>query len=75
MIKNYLQLVLGGLFALSVGTAAAVFADAAGPVDSLSCPACSDDFGCPGSTCKCKYSWVRVGGLEPAGRYVCLPGS
>lgn len=74
MKKNFLQLVLAGLFALSIGTAAAVFAEAAGPVVPLGCPACDAQMGCAGSTCKCVYSWViRGGGLEPADRYVCVP--
>jgi len=67
MKENFLRVVLAGLFALSVGTAGAVFAQ--GPLTvPVKCPSCSQDLACPGSPCNCKYNTLG----NPPG-YVCVP--
>lgn len=55
MRKDFLRVVLAGLFTLSVGAAGAVFAAVRSVQPLATCPSCSIDLGCPGSTCNCKY--------------------
>lgn len=58
MRKSFLGLVLGGLFALSVGTAGTVFTALilAQPAFGAVCPDCElIDVSCPGSPCTCQW--------------------
>jgi hypothetical protein len=59
MKRKFLQVILVGLLALSVGTAATVFVGVASGQDfggGGSCPkACDRLGGCPGSTCSCTF--------------------
>jgi hypothetical protein len=63
MKKRIQRLVLSSLFVLSVGTIGLIIAEvSAGSLYAISCPNCSEDGGCPGSTCVC-----------PPGRGRCQP--
>lgn len=77
MKKNFLQLVLAGLFALSAGTVGAVLLAVAlaPPAFAASCVVCqTQDVSCPGSpTCNClwnsgtsSYYTLCQGGTGPA---------
>jgi len=62
MKKGLLQLVLAGLFALSVGVAGAVIAEtaSAAPRPLAPCPDCNmSQLNCPGSTCTCAYNTTQ----------------
>lgn len=68
MKKDFLRLVLASLFALSVGTAGAVFAEVAWaePAPLATCPACGVGLTCAGSRCNCTFN-ANTGG------YYCAP--
>lgn len=69
MKKDFLRLVLVGLFALSAGAAAAVFVYVPPVAASSLCPTkCSTGQSCPGSTCICKFD-------SQAGSYYCGRGN
>jgi hypothetical protein len=57
MRKDFLKLVLVGLFAVSIGTVGVVFAGVAWGGPALpKCPACNKlDLTCVGSTCSCQW--------------------
>lgn len=67
MNRYFLRLVLAGLFALSVGVVAAVFAvGSSAAFGQTRCPSqCNFDSGCPGSDCNCFPNMQ--------GEYVCVP--
>jgi len=63
MKKNFLRLVLVGLFALSAIPAAVVFAKVTWAQAPPPCPSCDGSLGCAGSRCTCQF--------QGGGQYAC----